>query len=128
MAKTHSSVMMLLAIAGSLAAHAAAAAEDPVQGKAVLEQCTACHSLEPGQNGVGPTLHGLFGRKSASAEDFNYSPALRRANITWTPELLDTYLADPQSGVFRGNRMPFSGLPDPQARADLIAYLKQATK
>ena len=76
---------------------------------------------------MGPTLHGLFGRKSA-AEEFNYSPAMRRANITWTPELLDTYLADPQGGVFRANRMPFSGLPDPQARADLIAYLKQATK
>jgi len=53
---------------------------------------------------------------------------MRRANITWTPEQLDSYLADPQGGVFRGNRMPFSGLPDPQARADLIAYLKQATK
>jgi cytochrome c len=128
MAKARSRFLMLLAIAGSLAAHAAAAAEDPVKGKTVLEQCTACHSLEPGQNGVGPTLHGLFGRKSASAEEFNYSPAMRRANVTWTPELLDTYLADPQSGVFKGNRMPFSGLPDPQARADLIAYLKQATK
>ena len=103
------------------------AAEDPDKGKALFEQCAACHSLEAGQNGVGPTLHGLFGRKSA-AEEFNYSPAMRRANITWTPELLDTYLADPQGGVFRGNRMPFSGLPDAQARADLIAYLKQATK
>jgi cytochrome c len=128
MSKTRSRLVMLLVIAGSMAAHAAAAAEDPVKGKAVVEQCTACHSLEAGQNGVGPTLHGLFGRKSASTEEFNYSPAMRRANITWTPELLDTYLADPQGGVFRGNRMPFSGLPDPQARADLIAYLKQATK
>jgi len=128
MSKTRSRLVVLLVIAGSMAAHPAVAAEDPVKGKAVLEQCTACHSLEAGQNGVGPTLHGLFGRKSASAEEFNYSPAMRRANITWTPELLDTYLADPQGGVFRGNRMPFSGLPDPQARADLIAYLKQATK
>ena len=75
----------------------------------------------------GPTLHDLFGRKSAT-EEFSYSAAMRRTNITWTPELLDTYLADPQGGMFRGNRMPFSGLPDAQERADLIAYLKQATK
>jgi cytochrome c len=118
---------VLLALAGCVAAHAAYAAEDAAKGKAVFETCATCHSLEAGQNGVGPTLHGLFGRKSAT-EEFTYSPAMRRANITWTPELLNTYLTDPQSGVFRGNRMPFSGMPDAQARADLIAYLKQATK
>jgi len=127
MQSTRSRLVMLLAIAGSMAAHSATAAEDPVKGKTQFEQCVTCHSLAAGDNGVGPTLHGLFGRKS-SAEEFNYSPAMRRVNVTWTPELLDTYLADPQGGAFRGNRMPFSGLPDAQARADLIAYLKQATK
>jgi cytochrome c len=110
-----------------MAAANASGAEDPAKGKARFETCVACHSLETGKNGVGPTLHGLFGRKSAS-EDFVYSPAMRRANVTWTPELLSNYLADPQAGVFRGNRMPFSGMPDPQSRADLIAYLKQATQ
>jgi len=118
---------VLLAIAGSMFSHAAIAADDPVKGKAQFENCVACHSLEAGNNGVGPSLHGLFGRKSAS-EDFTYSPAMRRANITWTPELLDRYLADPQGGAFRGNRMPFSGMPDAQTRSDLIAYLKDATK
>lgn len=127
MQSTQSRLIMLLAVAGSMTAHAAASAEDPVKGKALFENCVACHSLEAGQNGVGPTLRGLFGRKSAT-EEFNYSPAMRRANITWTPELLDNFLAEPQSGVFRANRMPFSGLPEAQARADLIAYLKQATK
>ena len=106
---------------------AARAADDPAKGKALFETCVACHSLEVGKNTVGPTLHGLFGRKSAS-EDFIYSPVMRRANVTWTPELLGNYLADPQAGVFRGNRMPFAGMPDPQARADLVAYLKQATQ
>jgi cytochrome c len=127
MQNMRSRLAMLLSIAGSMAAHSATAAEDPIKGKTLFEICAACHSLEAGQNGVGPTLHGLFERKSAS-EEFTYSPAMRRANVTWTPELLDTYLADPQGGVFRGNRMPFSGLPEPQARTDLIAYLKQATK
>jgi cytochrome c len=103
------------------------AAEDPEKGKTLFEQCAACHSLEADKSEVGPSLHGLFGHQSAS-EDFNYSPAMRRAKVTWTPELLDTFLADPQGGAFRGNRMPFSGIPDSQARADLIAYLKQASK
>jgi cytochrome c len=118
---------MPVVLAAAVWATAAAAAEDPVKGKMEFEQCATCHSLEAGANGVGPTLHGLFGRKSAS-EDFRYSPAMQRANVTWTPELLDSYLADPQGGVFRGNRMPFAGIPDAQARADLIAYLKQATQ
>jgi cytochrome c len=115
------------ALAGTMAS-AALAAGDPVKGKADFEQCAACHSLEAGQNGVGPSLHGLFGRKSGAEEDFVYSAAMRRASVTWTREVLDRYLADPQSGAFRGNRMPFAGMPDAQARQDLIAYLEQATK
>ena len=118
---------LLLAILGGTASHATALAGDPGKGKALYENCVACHSLEAGKNAVGPTLKGIFGRKSAS-EDFIYSPAMRRAGVVWTPELLDRYLADPQGGVFRGNRMPFSGMPDGQTRADLIAYLKNATK
>ncbi len=53
---------------------------------------------------------------------------MRRANVVWTPDLLDAYLADPQAPPFRGNRMPFAGMPDRQARADLIAYLQAASR
>jgi cytochrome c len=123
----HSCRIVVLAFAGLLIASAAVAAADLAKGKAVFEQCAACHSLEEGRNEVGPSLHGLFGRNSAS-EDFLYSPAMRRANVTWTPDLLDRYLANPQDGVFRGNRMPFAGIQDTQARADLIAYLMEAVK
>ena len=126
MPRTCSSIVAFLACC-TFAVSSAFAAEDPERGKALFEQCAACHSLENGKNEVGPTLHGLFGRRSAS-EDFTYSPAMRRANIMWTAELLDGYLANPQGGVFRGNRMPYSGMPDAQARMDLIAYLKQAAR
>jgi cytochrome c len=127
MSSEFSRFAILLAAGVGMSVAAAQAADDPAKGKALFETCVACHSLEAGKNTVGPTLHGLFGRKSAS-EDFIYSPVMRRANVTWTPELLGNYLADPQAGVFRGNRMPFAGMPDPQARADLVAYLKQATQ
>jgi cytochrome c2 len=125
---TYRRPLLLLGTFHFIAAVSPASAEaDPERGKALFEQCAACHSLEAGKSEVGPTLRGLFGRRTAS-EDFNYSPAMRRANITWTPELLDTYLADPQGGVFRGNRMPFSGIPDPQARRDLITYIERAAR
>jgi cytochrome c len=115
-----------VAVATSLSGPAYA--QDVERGRQLFEQCSACHSLAVGQNGLGPHLHGLFGRKSASVGDYVYSPPMRRANVVWTPELLDNFLADPQSGAFRGNKMPFAGLPDTQARADLVAYLKSATQ
>jgi cytochrome c len=127
MKNRRSSLSILLGAITTMTAGSASAAENFTNGKALFEQCAACHSLEAGKNELGPTLHGLFGRKSAS-ESTIYSPAMKRANITWTPELLDAFLADPQSGVFRGNRMPFSGMPDSQERIDLTAYLKQVTK
>jgi cytochrome c2 len=106
----------------------AEASGDPGRGKALFQACAACHSLDPGVNGVGPTLKGLFGRPSAAVENYVYSPVMRRARVTWTPELLDRYLAEPQSGVFRGNKMPFAGIANEQDRTDLIAYLKEASR
>jgi cytochrome c len=83
--------------------------------------------LEPGAHRTGPSLAGVFGRKAGTAEGFKrYSPALGSADITWTGEALDAFLADPPS-FLPGNRMTFAGLPDAQARADLIAYLQTAT-
>jgi cytochrome c len=119
---------ILLAAAGTLAMPFTASAQDAARGKVLFERCVACHSLEAGHNETGPHLHGLFGRPSASVDDYVYSPPLRRANIVWTAALLDSFLAQPQSGPFRGNKMPFAGIPDAQARADLVAYLKQATQ
>ena len=118
----------LAAVAAALAMSQPASAQDAGRGRVLFEQCVACHSLDPGHNETGPHLHGLFGRKSASVDDYVFSPPLRRANIVWTPALLDSFLAEPQSGPFRGNKMPFAGMPDPRARADLIAYLQQTTR
>ena len=118
----------LLVVAGTFALSLPASAQDAGHGKMLFEQCAACHSVEASHNGVGPSLHGVFGRKVASIDDFVYSPPFRRASFTWTSEALDRFLADPQAGQFRGNKMPFSGMPDAKERADLIAYLVDATK
>lgn len=120
------SLFAVFAMTGTMTG--AASAQDAAHGKALFEQCAACHSLQTGRNETGPHLHGLFGRRSASVDDYVYSPPMRRANVVWTPELLDGFLANPQSAPFRGNKMPFAGMADANARADLIAYLKEATR
>ena len=56
MTKTRISICHLLAIAGAMAFAQAALAQDAGRGKAVFEQCAACHSLESGHNETGPYL------------------------------------------------------------------------
>ena len=52
---------------------------------------------------------------------------IKRSGISWTPQTLDVFIADPQKMV-PANRMPYAGMPDADARADLIAYLLKASK
>jgi cytochrome c len=99
---------------------------DPEAGASVFGQCRACHVADAATNRVGPHLVGLFGRTAGSVEGFNYSDAMRESGITWTPESLSAYLADPR-GTIPGNRMTFAGVRDETQRADLIAYLFEAT-
>jgi cytochrome c len=110
-----------------LAAGVARADGDAVRGEAKFQDCAACHKLEAGANNVGPSLHGVFARKAGELADFRYSPAIKRSGITWTPETLDKFIADPQAAV-PGNRMPYAGMASVSDRADLIAYLQNATK
>jgi cytochrome c len=104
-----------------------AKAADSGRGEKLFVECASCHSIERGVDGVGPSLFGLFQRKAGEVADFRYSPALKRSGITWTAQTLDQYIADPQKSV-PGNRMPYSGMPDASARADLIAYLQKAAR
>jgi cytochrome c len=105
----------------------AAIAQDAVRGEKLFAECRACHGLEPGASGIGPDLHGVFGRKAGSLESFRYSPALKRSGITWTAKTLDAYIADPQQAVPQ-NRMPYAGMPDAGDRMDLIRYLQETLK
>ena len=74
---------------------------------------------------IGAVLTGIFGRKAGTREGFaGYSKVLKDSGFVWTPELLDAWLASP--GEFLADStMIFVGIPDRQARADLIAYLQQ---
>lgn len=106
----------------ALLLQAQARAADAAHGKVVFETCAACHSDKP--DAIGPTLRGVYGRKSAAVPGFRYSNAMMRANLTWDEANLRDYLKNPQAKV-RGNRMPFGGLSDAKDIDDLIAYLKE---
>jgi cytochrome c len=98
-----------------------APAADANHGKVVFQTCAACHSDKP--DAIGPSLRGVYGRKSAALTDFRYSNAMQRANLTWDDANLKAYIKDPQAKV-KGNRMPFGGLSSDGDIDDVIAYLK----
>ena len=100
---------------------------DAARGEARFQDCAACHKLEAGANNVGPSLHDIFGRKAGVVADFRYSPAMKRSGITWTPEMLDKFIADPQAMV-PANRMPYAGMANSDDRADLIVYLQKMSQ
>ena len=120
-------VVFLAAVAIVIASTMAHADGDAARGELRFADCAACHSLAHGTNNIGPSLAGLFGRKAGTIADFRYSPAMRRSGITWTSQMLDEFIADPQKLV-PANRMPYSGMPNAADRADLITYLEKAVK
>ena len=110
-----------------LAASPSHADGDAAKGKKVFAKCMACHTLEAGKNKVGPSLHGIIGRKSGSIADFSYSDAMKNSNLTWDEATLDVYLTNPKKEV-PGNKMAFPGLPKAEDRQNVIAYLKEASQ
>jgi cytochrome c len=111
---------LILSVLGA-AAHAAG---DPARGADLFRQnCSECHSTEPGQNLVGPTLFLVVGRPAASVENFPYSTAMKSSGIRWTTNQLMVYLRAPRQ-YLPGVKMMFSGLPDPKDRENVVAYLE----
>jgi cytochrome c len=78
--------------------------------------------VEPGVNKLGPSLAGIVGSKSGGVPGYNFSPALKAANITWDEQTLDKFLENPGADV-RGTKMLIS-VPNAQNRQNIIAYLE----
>lgn len=90
---------------------------------AAFAQCTTCHAVEPGKNGIGPSLAGVYGAQAGHEGAFAYSSAMRGSGIVWDEGELDAYLANPMAKV-PGTKMSFGGVKDPGQRSEIIAYLK----
>ena len=91
-------------------------------GQKVFAVCKTCHAVEAGKNMIGPSLHAIQGRTSGSVPGYTYSAANKASGIVWNNEKLFQYLENPQR-VVPGTKMTYTGLKDPQKRADVIAYL-----
>ena len=115
-------LLSVLLVTGCIGVVASARAQNAAHGAQVFESSAGCHATN-GENGTGPGLGGIVGRKSGTVTGFRYSRAMKSANIVWNEKSLDAYLADPQEAV-PGNVMPFSGIEDVRERKDLIAYLE----
>lgn len=113
-------IVLLLAVS--------AQAADVAAGQKIFAKCRVCHTLAAGApSTVGPNLHGLYGRKAGSLAGFGYSKAMKAAGIVWDDDTLAQYLRDPKAFI-PGNRMAFPGIKNGEEIANLLAYLKQATK
>lgn len=99
---------------------------DAAAGKKVFAKCRACHKMEAGKHGVGPSLHAIVGRAIATVDGYSkYSSAMKEygEGKVWDEATLDAYLEAPKK-VVKGTKMAFPGLRKPEQRADVIAYLK----
>jgi len=97
-------------------------------GRLVFGQCRTCHYPDAfmGHNN-GPNLSGIFGKVAGKQPGFEYySEYFRQAQFVWTPQLMYAWLENPMK-MFPESSMMSLGVPDPQDRADLIAYLMQAS-
>jgi cytochrome c len=118
---------IILATAGALSVPLTAYAQgDAAAGEKVFVHCAPCHSTKPGENKFGPSLAGVFGRKSGTEPGYNYSSAMKGLNITWDEANLDAWLQGPGKFV-RGTKMIYS-VPEEKDRQDVIAYLKMLPK
>ena len=116
-----------LALAALLVSGALAAEGDATAGQHVFaSRCAACHATQAGQNKLGPSLSAIVGSKAGAVPGFNFSPAMKNANVTWDDASLDKFLANP-SGFVHGTRM-FANLPASKDRDDVIAYLNTLKK
>ncbi len=116
----------MLAVVGAPADPLAAYAGDP--GAEVFRACVACHTLSPDEgNRAGPTLAGIFGRHIASLPGYNFSAALKKLDIVWTPETVAKLFEVGPAAYTPGTKMPEQTIGSPEERAALVKFLEKAT-
>ena len=99
------------------------------RGADIFRACVACHTLGADQaNRAGPTLAGLFGRRIATLPGYDFSDALKRLDIVWTPETVSRLFEIGPAAYTPGTKMPEQRIGSEQDRAALVQFLERVTK
>lgn len=118
LASTRAALSSMLAFAGTAAA-------DTGEGKLAFNNaCRTCHSVREGDHRLGPSLHGIVGRKAGTIDGYGFSAAMKQSGITWDAVTLDKFIAAPDQVVTGNNMKPFGGIHDAGQRDEIVAYLK----
>ena len=97
-------------------------------GAQVFRACVACHTLKSDEGPrAGPTLAGIFGRRIAALPGYDFSPALKRLDIVWTPETVSKLFEVGPAAYTPGTKMPEQRV-GPEDRAALVKFLEKATR
>jgi cytochrome c len=113
--------ILMASVAGHAQTPPAPFQGDPVRGKTLYQNCTACHSID--DDDIGPRHRGVVGRTAGTVPGYTYSPALKASGIVWDKTTLNRWLTNP-SAMVPGTKMFFL-IDNPQNRADIIAYLSE---
>jgi cytochrome c len=98
------------------------------RGAQVFRACIACHTLTPDEgNRAGPTLQGVFGRRIATLPGYNFSPALKKLDIVWTPETVSRLFEIGPMAYTPGTKMPEQTIGAAEDRNALVKFLEKAT-
>jgi cytochrome c len=98
-------------------------------GAQVFRACVACHTLKQDEgNRAGPTLHGIFGRRIATLPGYDFSPALKKLDIVWTPETVSKLFDIGPMVYTPGTKMPEQKIGSAEDRSALVKFLEKATK
>ncbi|WP_346658672.1 c-type cytochrome [Bradyrhizobium sp. 143] len=101
-------------------------ANDDAARQAFNNSCRTCHSVKEGDNRLGPNLSKIVGRKAGSLPDYNYSPAMKDADLVWDQDKLTRFIVKPDE-VVSGNKMqPYGGL-SPEEAGKVVAYLQSVS-
>jgi cytochrome c len=114
-------------IAGGPGDPLAAYRGDP--GAKVFRACVACHTLKADEGvRAGPTLAHLFGRRIATLRGYNFSPALKKLDIVWTPRTVEKLFELGPAVFTPGTKMPEQTIGSAADRAALVKFLQKATQ
>lgn len=122
------SATMFMLLSPSYGQEQARQSSDVEMGRLLFNNaCRTCHTVRDGDNRLGPHLYNIIGRKAGSLPNYGYSAAMKQADLVWSEENLERFIASPDSVVPNNNMKPFGGLASADDRKRIVSFLRSAS-